>query len=252
MNRSSKAFTLIELLVVIAIIAILVAILFPVFAQARAKARATSCLSNLRQWGTAGAMYTQDYDGMWTPPFMYQGRQSVCSTLDWWDDLLQPYVKNRQIAICPDKKSTDVCGAARNKWFPEGGRLIKPMSYGIVTVEGGPAGGWDISTLWQANSNHHGFRDPNWRTSNPQQVGLSISESVVEDPVGTIWLMDSDRIEMWRELFFDYAPGQARLFQRHNEGFNATHADGHAKWHRANSTRPCDWSVQADCDQPTR
>ena len=44
-------FTLIELLVVIAIIAILAAILFPVFAQAREKARQSSCLSNHRQVG---------------------------------------------------------------------------------------------------------------------------------------------------------------------------------------------------------
>src|SRR5689334_4870314 len=58
----NKGFTLIELLVVIAIIAILAAILFPVFAQAREKARQTSCLSNEKQLGTAFLMYVQDYD----------------------------------------------------------------------------------------------------------------------------------------------------------------------------------------------
>jgi prepilin-type N-terminal cleavage/methylation domain-containing protein/prepilin-type processing-associated H-X9-DG protein len=62
LRRRSSAFTLIELLVVIAIIAILAAILFPVFAQAREKARQISCLSNLKQIGTATMMYMQDYD----------------------------------------------------------------------------------------------------------------------------------------------------------------------------------------------
>src|SRR5712692_7623808 len=61
-QRKWTAFTLIEVLVVIAIIAILAAILFPVFAQARAKARQAACLSNLRQIGSALAMYVQDYD----------------------------------------------------------------------------------------------------------------------------------------------------------------------------------------------
>ena len=66
MNR--KAFTLIELLVVIAIIAILAAILFPVFAQAREKARQTSCLSNMKQLFNALIMYRQDFDGSMPGP----------------------------------------------------------------------------------------------------------------------------------------------------------------------------------------
>jgi prepilin-type N-terminal cleavage/methylation domain-containing protein len=59
---SRRGFTLIELLVVVAIIAVLAAILFPVFAQARERARRTSCLSNCRQIGLAFMQYAQDND----------------------------------------------------------------------------------------------------------------------------------------------------------------------------------------------
>lgn len=57
-----RAFTLIELLVVIAIIAVLAAIMLPVFSAARASARRTACISNLRQIGLASRLYREDAD----------------------------------------------------------------------------------------------------------------------------------------------------------------------------------------------
>ena len=55
-------FTLVELLVVLAIITILAALLLPALAGARARAKAITCLNNIRQLGLASQVYTDEFN----------------------------------------------------------------------------------------------------------------------------------------------------------------------------------------------
>jgi prepilin-type N-terminal cleavage/methylation domain-containing protein len=99
----SRGFTLIELLVVIAIIAILAAILFPVFAQAREKARQISCLSNMKEVSLSVLMYVQDYDETY-PQSEFWNEASFPAGYSLWSgqNVTQPYIKNKQVLLCPD------------------------------------------------------------------------------------------------------------------------------------------------------
>jgi prepilin-type N-terminal cleavage/methylation domain-containing protein/prepilin-type processing-associated H-X9-DG protein len=111
-----KAFTLIELLVVIAIIAILAAILFPVFAQAKAAAKRSASLSNIKQLVLAGIMYGADYedtimvnsDGDMnslknSDDKSTDGTASGRQRTDTWQLMLQPYVKSLQMYVDPTR-----------------------------------------------------------------------------------------------------------------------------------------------------
>jgi prepilin-type N-terminal cleavage/methylation domain len=143
-NRA--AFTLIELLVVIAIIAILAAILFPVFAQARAKARQASCMSNLKQIGTSSLMYFQDYDESLYPQaypvnggttyYYWWGKYSASDTPPYnrREGLLEPYSKNYEIMDCLEAQDLPAPVAAMTGVYPGYGlNSVLFPSYGSST-----------------------------------------------------------------------------------------------------------------------
>ncbi|BDI28862.1 hypothetical protein CCAX7_009130 [Capsulimonas corticalis] len=110
-NTQRQGFTLIELLVVIAIIAILAAILFPVFAQAREKARQSSCASNEKQIGLAILQYAQDNEET-LPLANYVNPDGSNGS---WNYAVDPYIKggiavvqadngtlHKSVYTCPD------------------------------------------------------------------------------------------------------------------------------------------------------
>ena len=119
MRRHGRGFTLIELLIVIGIIAVLAAILFPVFIMARRAARRTHCISDLRQLYQAQKMYSDDHDRTLVPA---RAGVAPAGSLGYtWCLLLQPYMNNKQILICPEDARPQVAQSSTDL----------PHSYGL-------------------------------------------------------------------------------------------------------------------------
>jgi prepilin-type N-terminal cleavage/methylation domain-containing protein/prepilin-type processing-associated H-X9-DG protein len=229
-----RGFTLIELLVVIAIIAILAAILFPVFARAREKARAASCLSNIKQLMLGLLMYQQDYDernahlfnslagAPWpmrvvdntTPPDgLTPGAYS-------WRAVIQPYVKNITLNGCPSASDgleyTSRQGACGQGWHQVRGSY----GYNMTNVSGRPDG--QKLSWFQKPANTIAIADVNCCGKSCFAVSCCVGSGPASLSSFTQAQLDETR---WDGI----------VSTRHNEGANFGFYDGHAKWRKQGS-----------------
>jgi prepilin-type N-terminal cleavage/methylation domain-containing protein/prepilin-type processing-associated H-X9-DG protein len=239
-KRSKRGFTLIELLVVIAIIAILAAILFPVFAQAREKARQTSCLSNVKQLSLAALMYAQDYDEMMPIAFGVANINNNFYIQNWAADqiggsnsplaagitvpgLMQSYIKNNQLIKCPS--ATTGSGGSVGLSY-----MLNDLVAGkALAVFSAPA----TSVLLAESS--VASADTNTPLGAPLIVGAG---HAVAGPLGTLAVPGVlPTVAQLQGGTFDFtanAMDQAKLDDviRHTGGGNFALGDGHVKWYR--------------------
>ncbi|MFZ4508823.1 MAG: prepilin-type N-terminal cleavage/methylation domain-containing protein [Fimbriimonas sp.] len=220
-----RAFTLVELLVVIAIIAILAAVLFPVFVRAKASAKSTACMSNLRQLAIGVALYQGDSDdvyplGAWD----YPGHPAETLAASRWYFDIAPYTGNKTqlrvshagvFSMPPSGYGADY-GINESISFWKGAlgsNVIRKPSETLLLAN---AAQYDADRLGGSR------RDRTYpRRWGPYAVGMT--DWQVTGP----YIFGAVEVYPYAQIVTGYEENFRRPFAAHNGRVNITFADGH-------------------------
>ena len=213
------------------------------------------------------------HDSQYPPSQLGTGTQIVS-----WPTMIQPYIKNEQVFVCPDTVKKDTFGVDTTYIVPSTkqytGQTRADISFGVLT-----AGDGTTLQPFLVNALSYGrnlipnttasWVTPNFKTALNEKSGfvttgttLSVIEAQIQDPAGTIHICETmtgsatgdptvqgnsirgiqseDRTDHFKT---DTA---SKVAYRHNGGFEALFGDGHAKYRKYGSTTACEWSIQDD------